>query len=185
MLPEISLNILDVAENSVKAKAKNICIKVSCDIPADSLVVVIKDDGCGMSEEELKRVCDPFFTSRTTRRIGLGVPFFKQSAESSGGSFKIESEKGRGTKVTATYVLSSIDRMPMGDLPATVHQLITQHQDCNILFEYLLNGEGFSLSTDDLREILGDADLSEPEISKYVKDFLSENYVEINKDNKI
>ena len=90
MMPEISLNILDVAENSTRAKASLVTIIVDVQTSPDTLTVVIEDDGCGMSEEQLSAVTDPFFTTRTTRKVGLGVPFFKQAAESTDGSFSIK-----------------------------------------------------------------------------------------------
>ncbi len=180
MLPELSLNILDVAENSTKANAENVEIAVTVNTEADSLVITIKDDGCGMTEEELKSVENPFFTKRTTRRVGLGVPFFKEAAEITGGSFNITSEINVGTVVTAKFVLSSIDRMPMGDLTATIHQLITQNGETNISFTYDVNGAGFSLSTGDLYAVLGKCDLKTPEISSYIRDFLTENIKETN-----
>ena len=127
MMTEISLNILDVAENSTRAGASLVSITVSADTKADRLTVVIEDDGCGMTEEQLARVTDPFFTTRTTRKVGLGVPFFKEAAELTGGSFAIQSEPGKGTSVTAVFVLSSIDRMPLGDISATIHNLVVYH----------------------------------------------------------
>ena len=118
MMPEISLNVLDVAENSVRAKASHVLIDVSASTAEDRLTIVIEDDGCGMTEEQVNRVIDPFFTTRTTRRVGLGVPFYKMAAELSGGSFSIKSQPGVGTTTTAVFVLSSVDRMPLGDMPA-------------------------------------------------------------------
>lgn len=112
MMPEISMNILDVAQNSVRAGARLIGITVAVDEKADTLTVVIEDDGCGMSETQVRQVTDPFFTTRTTRKVGLGVPFFKLAAEASGGSFFITSEEGKGTKVTAVFGYRHIDRMP-------------------------------------------------------------------------
>ena len=114
MMPEIALNILDIAENSVRAEASLIEITVSAQLQEDTLTVVIADNGCGMTREEKESVLDPFYTTRTTRKVGLGVPFFKQAAESTGGSFRIDSEKGKGTAVTAVFGLSHIDRMPEG-----------------------------------------------------------------------
>ena len=101
MMTEISLNILDVAENSTKAGATLVTITVEADFGADQLTVTIEDNGCGMTSEQVERVTDPFFTSRTTRKVGLGVPFFKYAAESTGGSFRIDSTVGVGTTVTA------------------------------------------------------------------------------------
>ena len=98
MMPEISLNILDVAENSTRAKASLVEITVDADTASDRLTIVIKDNGCGMTEEQVAQVTDPFFTSRTTRKVGLGVPFFKYAAESTGGSFSIESRPGKALR---------------------------------------------------------------------------------------
>ena len=92
-MPEISLNVLDVAQNSIRAEAKLVEIDVIADTAADTLEITIKDDGCGMTEEQLQKVTDPFFTTRTTRKIGLGIPFFKLAAESTGGSFSISSQE--------------------------------------------------------------------------------------------
>ena len=104
-MPEISLNILDVAENSTRAGASLVQITVDVQPEADKLTVIITDDGCGMTAEQIRQVTDPFYTSRTTRKVGLGVPFFKFAAESTGGSFSIESEPGKGTMVTAVSTL--------------------------------------------------------------------------------
>ena len=121
MMTEISLNILDVAQNSISAGAKLIEISVVADIKSDTLTVVIKDNGCGMDEEKLKKVIDPFFTTRTTRKVGLGIPFYKLAAENTGGTFNITSQLGLGTTVTAVFGLSHIDRMPLGDINFTIH----------------------------------------------------------------
>ena len=152
-MPEISLNILDVAENSTRADASLVQITVDVQPDADRLTVIITDDGCGMTKEQVERVTDPFYTSRTTRKVGLGVPFFKFAAESTGGSFSIESEPGKGTTVTAIFTLNHIDRMPLGD-------------------------KEFSLDTREMRAILGDVPFDTPEISSYIKDYLTENKLE-------
>ena len=136
MMPEISLNILDVAENSVRAGADLIRITVSAKPEDDTLTVVIADDGCGMTKEQELQVTDPFYTTRTTRRVGLGVPFFKQAAEGTGGSFRIESEKGKGTTVTAVFGLSHIDRMPLGDISSTIHTLIVFNEKTDFVYTY-------------------------------------------------
>ena len=121
MMTEISLNILDVTENSTRAGAKVVHITVDADEEKDLLTVIIEDDGCGMSKEQLASVKDPFFTTRSTRKVGLGVPFFREAALPAGGSFDITSEEGVGTKVTAEFQLSNIDRMPLGDITGTIH----------------------------------------------------------------
>lgn len=175
MMPEISLNILDVAENSTKAGARLVTITVDADVSADRLTVVIGDDGCGMTREQVGQVADPFFTSRTTRKVGLGVPFFKYAAESTGGSFCIDSKPGEGTTVTAVFVLSHIDRMPLGDMDATIHTLVVYHPDIEFVYTYRYNGKSFVLDTRELREILGDIPFDTPEISTYIMEYLTEN----------
>ncbi len=178
MMPEISLNILDVAENSTRAEASLVEITVNADFEKDRLTVIIKDDGCGMSEEQVARVIDPFFTSRTTRKVGLGVPFFKYAAESTGGSFTIESRLGIGTTVTAVFVLSHIDRMPLGDITSTIHTLVVYHPDTEFLYRYCYNGASFTLDTREFRQILGDVPFDTPEISEYIREYLTENKLE-------
>lgn len=175
MMTEISLNILDVAQNSVRAEAKLIEITVSIDTKNDSLTVIIKDDGCGMTEEQVKSVTDPFFTTRTTRKVGLGVPFFKMSAESTGGSFEIRSEKDVGTVTKAVYVLSSVDRMPLGDITGTIHSLITMNAEKDFLYTYSVDGRSFALDTREFRSILGGVPFNAPEVSQYIEDYLAEN----------
>ena len=125
MLPEISLNILDIAENSVRAKATYIEIIIDISSREHLMHVGIKDNGCGMTPEELQAVTDPFFTSRTTRKVGLGIPFLKQSAECTGGTFSIESKKGVGTNVSVTYHTDHIDCMPLGDITETIFCRVT------------------------------------------------------------
>ncbi|MBQ3562357.1 MAG: sensor histidine kinase [Clostridia bacterium] len=175
MMTELSLNILDIVENSVKAGAALTEITVSAQTAKNLLEIIIKDNGCGMSEEQVKSVIDPFYTTRTTRKVGLGVPFFKESAELAGGSFFIESKLSVGTTVRATYELDNIDRMPMGDLTATIHTLVTMHEEKDFLFTYKVNENEFVLDTRQLREILGDISFKEYEVSNYIKDYLKEN----------
>ena len=161
------MNILDVAENSTRAGASLVQITVDVQPDLDRLTVIIADDGCGMTKEQVERVTDPFYTSRTTRKVGLGVPFFKLAAESTGGSFSIESEPGKGTTVTAVFTLNHIDRMPLGDMTATIQTLIQGHPDTDFLYVYR-----------EMRAILGDVSLTTPEISSYIKDYLTENKLE-------
>lgn len=177
-MPEISLNVLDVAENSTRAGASLVEITVQTDTRTDRMTITIQDDGCGMTEEQLSRVTDPFFTSRTTRKVGLGVPFFKLAAESTGGAFSIQSETGKGTLVTAVFVLSHIDRMPLGDITTTIHTLVVYHPDTDFLYRYCYNDHSFTLDTREFRAILGDVPFDTPEISAYIMEYLTENKLE-------
>lgn len=180
MMTEISLNVLDVAENCIRADASLVEISCLADTASDRLTVVIKDNGCGMSGEKLKAVTDPFFTTRTTRRVGLGVSFFKLSAELTGGSFGIESQEGVGTVVTAVYVISSIDRMPLGDMPSTIHSLVTLNLSVDFVYTYTVDGSSFTLDTREFREILGDVPFDSGEVSAYIKEYLDENTAAVN-----
>lgn len=178
MMPEISLNVLDISENSTRAGATLISICVTADTVRDRLSIVIGDNGCGMTAQQAAHAADPFFTTRTTRSVGLGIPFFKYAAESTGGSFHIESEPGKGTTVTAVFGLSHIDRMPLGDMNATIHNLIVYHPDTDFVYTYTYNNASFTLDTRQMREILGAIPLNSPEISDYIKEFLKENQQE-------
>ena len=175
MMTEISLNILDVTENSTRAGAKLVSILVKADTGQDTLTVSIKDDGCEMTKEQAAQVTDPFFTTRTTRKVGLGIPFFKYAAESTGGSFSIQSEVGKGTIVTAVFGLSHIDRMPLGDISSTIHTLIICHPDTEFVYTYEYDDASFTLDTRELKEILGDIPLNTPEVSQYIMEYLTEN----------
>ncbi len=177
-MTEISLNILDVAENSTKARASLVTISVEADFPADRLTVIIEDNGCGMTPEQVEQVTDPFFTSRTTRKVGLGVPFFKYAAESTGGTFSITSQKDVGTTVTAVFVLSHIDRMPLGDINTTIHTLVVYHPETDFVYHYRYNDKSFTMDTREFKEILGDIPFDTPEISAYIMEFLNENKLE-------
>ena len=173
---ELALNILDIAENSLAAGAKLIGISLTADFDEDRMEIGITDDGCGMDKDTLARVTDPFTTSRTTRSVGMGLPLFKFSAESAGGRFHIESEKGKGTSVTAEYRISHIDRMPLGDISASVYTLIAFHEDIDFRYTYICGEKSFSLDTREMRAMLGEGiSFSEPEVSAFIKEYLEEN----------
>lgn len=175
MMTELSLNVLDVANNSIRAGADLIEIIIRIQREQDTLTIIIADNGCGMTEEQLKQVEDPFFTTRTTRKIGLGVPFFKMAALGTGGSFDIQSAPGVGTTVTAVFGLTHIDRMPLGDMNSTVHTLITLNTHIDFLYTYVFDGKQFALDTREFRQILNEVPLNSPEVSAYIKEYLEEN----------
>jgi anti-sigma regulatory factor (Ser/Thr protein kinase) len=178
MMTELSLNVLDIANNSIRANATLIEIKIQINRDLDILTITIADNGCGMTEEQIKQVEDPFFTTRTTRKVGLGVPFFKMAALSSGGSFQIESTPYVGTTVVASFQLSHIDRMPLGDMNSTLYTLITLNTQIDFLYTYQFDDKEFTLDTREFREILNDIPLNSPEVSAYLKEFLEENQKE-------
>ena len=177
---ELALNVLDIAENSLRAGAKLVKITLAADFAADTMSIEIGDDGCGMSEEMLAAVCDPFTTTRTTRKVGMGVPLFKYSAESAGGSFSLRSRVGEGTCVTATYKISHVDRMPLGDFGGVALQLVTMNPQTDFLFTVRCGEREGVLDTREVKEILGeDIPLGAPEVRAFLKEYIQENLVSI------
>lgn len=179
MMTELSLNVLDVVQNSIRANADFIEIRVEINSAQDKLRIAIADNGCGMTTDQIKKAEDPFYTTRTTRSVGLGVPFFKYAAEITGGRLDIDSEPGRGTAAVAEFVLSHIDRMPLGDMTSTIHTLITLNTEIDFLYIYQVDEKSFTLDTRKFREILGDMPFNVPEVSSYIKDYLIENHIEV------
>lgn len=179
MMTELSLNVLDIANNSIRAKSTQIQIEIHIHTKEDTLTIIITDNGCGMTNDQLDKVTDPFYTTRTTRSVGLGIPFFRQGALSTGGSFHMESIPGKGTVVTAVFGLSHIDRMPLGDMNSTIYTLIISNTQIDFLYLYEINGRQFTLDTRQFREVLGDVPLNAPEVMEYIKDFLFENQNEV------
>ena len=174
-MEELSLHIMDIVQNSITAGASQIGVEVDEDIDGDKLTITVTDNGCGMDEDTLRRVCDPFTTGRTTRRVGLGIPLFKLAAEQTGGEFVIESERGKGTKVRAAFGYSHIDRQPLGDMVSTVHQLITAHETVDFLYIHKVSEREFRLDTREIKEILGGVSLAEHEVMVWLLEYLKEN----------
>ena len=172
---ELSLNVMDVAQNSVRAEATLVRISVTESDKDDRLKIEIADDGCGMTQEQVQQVIDPFFTTRTTRKVGLGVPLFKLSAEQTGGSFDIQSEKGVGTTTTASYVKSHVDMTPLGDINSTVKILIQCNPQIDFVYTCTTDNGSFTLDTRELREVLGDVSLDTPDVLVWIGDYLEEN----------
>ena len=175
MMPEISLNILDVVQNSVTAGSLLTEISIRADNGADTLEVVINDNGHGMTGEQLENVTDPFFTTRTTRSVGLGIPFLKMAAEITGGSFLIESEPGVGTKSTSVFGLTHIDRMPMGDIAGTMTSLIGPNPDVDFILRYTVDGNSFTMDTREFRKEIEGIPLSEPSVLSFITEYINEN----------
>ncbi len=173
-MKELSLHILDIAQNSVTAGATRIEILVDEQPVKNTLRISITDNGRGMEKAFLARVTDPFTTTRTTRKVGLGIPLFKQAAEMAGGSFKITSEPGAGTTVTADFIYDNIDRMPLGDMPSTVTALLASRSGIDWSYEHRFNQNSFTFSSREIIRQIGDVDFGEPEIAEWVAQYISE-----------
>ena len=176
-MKELSLNILDITENSVKAGAT--LTEISVIETGDTLTLTIKDDGCGMSEEILKTVENPFYTTRTTRKVGLGIPLLKMAAEMTGGKLQIVSSThpdNHGTTVTAVFYQNHLDFTPLGDIKETIVTLIQGHPDTDFLFSHQKNDCEVKLDTRELRVILEGVPLDTYEVILWIKEYLNEQY---------
>ena len=160
MLEDLSAHVLDIAENSTRAGATEIEITIEESAEKDLLLFAVKDNGRGMSPEFVAKVTDPFTTTRTTRRVGMGLPFLRQSAELCGGALTIDSTVGVGTTVTATFGLSCVDRPPLGDMPSTMMTLVMGAPLVHWKYRHVVNGREFLLDTDEIVEALdGDREM--------------------------
>ena len=181
MLEDLSAHVLDIAENSVMAEATEVRIEIIEDKSADRLSFSVEDNGRGMTKEFMSKVTDPFTTTRTTRRVGMGLPFLKQSAELCGGGLEIVSEPGKGTKTTASFIMSSIDRPPLGDIPASLMALIMGSPEIRWIYRHRTDNGEFVLDTDEIIDALdGEREmLRSPEVGLWLKEHIKENLDEI------
>ncbi|MEG0546507.1 MAG: ATP-binding protein [Oscillospiraceae bacterium] len=175
MMRELSLNVLDIAQNSISAKATLIEIEVLENTFEHTLLIKISDNGKGMTKEQVVNVKDPFFTTRTTRKVGMGIPLFKMAAEMTGGFLEIESEVGVGTKLSASFNTDSVDFVPLGDMCSTISMLITMNIEIEFIYIQKLDENEFVLDTRELKTILGDVPLNEPDIAEWIKEYIKEN----------
>ncbi len=180
-MKELSLNILDIAQNSVKAGAALVSIHLT--ETKEFLTVCIADDGCGMTDEVLRSVVNPFYTTRTTRKVGLGLPFLKQAAEQTGGEMSITSRPAseypttHGTEVIATFLKQHIDFTPLGDIESTLLTLIQGNPDLDFCFLHKTEKQEVVLDTRQLRAVLGDEiPLNSPEVLDWIKQYIHEQY---------
>lgn len=171
---ELALHLLDIAENSVAAKAANIKITVGEYMSTDRLYMSVQDDGVGMNAEMVARVIDPFFTSRTTRKVGLGIPLLKEAAEACNGYLRIHSEPGQGTLLDVEFQHSHIDRMPLGDLPATILHLVIGYPHIHWVFNYSTDQADFLFDDAPIKNELQDLSLSEPDVISFLRSLLYE-----------
>lgn len=181
-MKELSLNLLDIAENSVKAGAT--LTQLLLNETDTALTMTVEDDGCGMTEETVKRVADPFYTTRTTRSVGLGLPLLRLEAEQTGGRLEITSRHQEaypdchGTRVTAVFCTDHIDCPPLGDVISTVVTLIQGHPNTDFLFRHCRPiGEPIELDTRELRQILGEeVPLDSYDVLQWIQGYLQEAY---------
>ena len=180
-MQELSLNILDLSMNGIAAGADTITITIKEDAPV--MTVSIGDNGCGLSPETVEKLRDPFYTTRTTRKVGMGVPLFEMQAEMTGGHLDIRSveapQEGHGTTFTGTFYMDHIDAVPLGDMVSTIITLIQGNPDIDFLYTHETAGGTVQLDMREVRETLGDVPVNEPDILQWLTSYLEEQYSEI------
>lgn len=175
-MKEIALYLLDIAQNSISAHAS--LLEITLAETAETIIFTIADNGTGMSPELLARVTDPFTTTRTTRKMGLGIPLLRMAVEQTGGSLTIESTEGVGTTVTALFCPTHIDCPPVGDLPGTITLLLQGAPQLELHYTHIIDGARFQLTTEELRAQLGpEISLAEPEVILWIRDYLQEQEI--------
>ena len=178
-MKDLSLHILDIAQNSISAKATFIEIILVEDIPHDLFSITIRDNGSGMSPEILAKVVDPFYTSRTTRKVGLGIPLLKQNAERCEGSFSITSEVNRGTELIATFRHGNIDRPSLGDIAGVVVILASANPEIDFVYHHRYNTKEYCFDTREVKEALEGTPINDLKVFRFLKEMIKENLDEI------
>jgi anti-sigma regulatory factor (Ser/Thr protein kinase) len=174
MVEDLCFHLFDLVQNAVAAGAKNICLSVMESESQDSLILEVADDGSGMDDQTLAKVQDPFFTSKSFKKVGLGIPLLKGTTQACRGEFSIESEVDRGTEVRARLQKSHLDCPPLGDLPETVLALLVSLDQTNLQFTYRCDRGNFEISTAEIRRQVGDTHFSHPEIYQFLKQYIHE-----------
>ncbi len=176
---DISMHILDIAGNSVRAGASLVEVTLTEYPENDILMLTVKDDGCGMDKETIAKAMDPFFTSRITRKVGLGIPLLQQNAQQTGGNVFIESEPGKGTLLMAVFTHSHIDRPPMGDLPGTLSLLVSGNPDVDFSFVHRIAQQEYIFDSRAVKGVLDGVEITQPSVVKFIKEMIKENLLEI------
>lgn len=174
------MHILDIIQNSIRANASFVNLEIIEDKETDTYTIIIKDDGDGMSKETLEKVLDPFFTTRTTRKVGLGLSLLKQNAERTGGYMTISSKEGEGTETQAVFSLSNIDRPVLGDIEGTMIILIGANPKMKFIYRHKTNTGEYILNTDDIKEVLDGVPINNIDILNYLKEMIKDNLKTIN-----
>ena len=180
-MQDLSLHLLDIAQNSIRAKASVVKITIEEKIRTNQLRMIIEDNGTGMSATLVSQVTDPFVTTRTTRKVGLGLPLLKQNCIMSGGALEIHSEVGIGTIVTAVMQYDHIDRLPIGDMASSMCVLIQANPTVDFIYTHFYNDQVFVLNTREIKETLEDVPINELEIVEWLRAYITENLQAIRK----
>ena len=176
---DLSLHLMDIIQNSITAKARRIKLTLKAGAESGKLEMTVADDGTGMDRALLESVTDPFTTTRSTRKVGLGIPLLKAAAERSCGELCIASEKGNGTTVTATFDIDNIDRPPLGDMAETVTGVILSDPDVDLILRLEHGPEVFELDSSEIKQKLGEVPITEYEVLAWINDYVNEGITAI------
>lgn len=174
-MKDLSLHILDIAHNSIRARASKIQIKIIEKKSLDELIISIADNGSGMTEEQVQALSDPFFTTRTTRRVGLGIPLLQQRAEECNGDLLVESELGEGTTITINFQLSHIDLPELGDVAGVISGISSSNPRIQFLFDFQSDNIDFHFDTQEIVEALDGIPINTPEVEMFMKEMIEGN----------
>ena len=174
---DISMHLMDIIQNSLRASAKNIEITIVASLINDMLEISVVDDGSGMNKEFVSNVTDPFVTTRKTRKIGLGIPMFKESAKSSGGYFKINSEISEGTSISAGFKISHIDRIPLGDIAETISQVVMSKPETDLKLNLKSDINEYEFDTKEIKKALKDVSIAEIDVIDWIKENIDEGII--------
>ena len=169
------MNILDVAQNSIRAGASKIDISISADTKENLLSLMIRDNGCGMNETEIRYASDPFYTTHRTKKTGMGLSLLKMASEQAGGDFYIESNLHIGTTVHASFILNHINLMPVGDIGGTISALIQAAPEIDYIFCYARDTDSFKFDTKQARQILKDIPLNHSAAAVFLREYITEH----------
>jgi hypothetical protein len=178
-MTDLSLHILDIAQNGIRAGATLMELLINEDEDTQLITITIIDNGSGMTPEELASATDPFYTSRTTRRVGLGLPLFKQNAEKTGGTFNICSTPGTGTIVVASFGMYHLDRPPLGDTANALMLLVSANPTLNFVYRHSSRGKDYLFDTREIKEILNGMSLTDAAVIKMLTDMIRANLEDI------
>lgn len=173
-MQDLSLHLLDIVENSIRAGAMKIEIQIIEAIESDSLSFKVSDNGKGMSKEMLSRVIDPFVTTRTSRRVGLGIPLLYQNCLNIGGDFLIKSQEQKGTQLEVIMPYSHIDRLPLGDIASSLTVLIQANPNIDLIYQHTYNKRNFFFQTTEIKLILDGVAINSPEIVRWLRQYIKE-----------
>ena len=170
---------MDILQNSIRAGASKIELDIIENTVENTFRILFTDNGCGMDEEMVQRVIDPFFTTRTVRKVGLGLPLLKQNCEQTGGSLYITSQPGEGTQVEAVFTYNHIDRPELGDIAGAIVLTASANPDIRFIYRHNKDGKTYEFDTEEVNEVLDGLSIQTPEIIQYLRDMIEENLREI------